>query len=164
MKTNNAMERKEATPKFGNFLLNDGTYVSEAPKDLSAVRGIHLFNGVSLIDISAKSKMYNQADEWCMERGGVIPSTSALYFIRFHLDEINELRRKIGQEPLPEKFMAWSSDCKNIESAMRAFNFAVDMKSGDPGLLISSSPLLDDCSVAQTICICGEDHKQRTFL
>ena len=71
------------TPKFGDFLLYDGTFVS-APADAKEVKGIYLYDGISLIDFSPKRKMYRKACHWCWEHGGELASVKTLYFIIFH--------------------------------------------------------------------------------
>ena len=45
------MNKSMQTPKFGDFLLYDGTFVS-APADAKEVKGIYLYDGISLIDFS----------------------------------------------------------------------------------------------------------------
>ena len=101
------MNKSMQTPKFGDFLLNDGTFVS-APTDAKKVKGIYLYDGISLIDFSPKRKTYRKACHWCWEHGGNIASVKTLYFIIFHLEEINRIRESIGCEPLP--FTLWSAN------------------------------------------------------
>lgn len=85
------MNKSMQTPKFGDFLLYDGTFVS-APADAKEVKGIYLYDGISLIDFSPKRKMYRKACHWCWEHGGELASVKTLYFIIFHFEEINRLR------------------------------------------------------------------------
>ena len=82
------MNKSMQTPKFGDFLLYDGTFVS-APADAKEVKGIYLYDGISLIDFSPKRKMYRKACHWCWEHGGELASVKTLYFIIFHFEEIN---------------------------------------------------------------------------
>lgn len=60
----------------------DGTFVS-APADAKEVKGIYLYDGISLIDFSPKRKMYRKACHWCWEHGGELASVKTLYFIIF---------------------------------------------------------------------------------
>ena len=83
----------------------DGTFVS-APADAKEVKGIYLYDGISLIDFSPKRKMYRKACHWCWEHGGELASVKTLYFIIFHFEEINRLRAGIGRDPLPEDMLA----------------------------------------------------------
>ncbi len=148
------MNNLAQTPKFGDFLLFNGTYVSQ-PADVKEVKGIYLFDGISLIDFSPKRKMYRKAHFWCDEHGGSLASVKTLYFIIFHLEEINRIRESIGRDPLPKELFAWSSG--NIHGqAYTVLNYAVDFKNGTVHTLIGECPQLDECSTANTVCVFGE--------
>lgn len=145
------------TPKFGDFLLNDGTFVS-APTDAKKVKGIYLYDGISLIDFSPKRKTYRKACHWCWEHGGNIASVKTLYFIIFHLEEINRIRESIGCEPLPKNLLVWS--CGGLHGQVyTVFNYAVDFSTAAVHTLVGECVQLDDCSTANTICVCGEPEK-----
>ena len=154
-------EKTTGTAKFGDFLLSDGTVTANLPADLTDIRGIYLYDGIFLVDASEKKKMYRKADNWCGEHGGVIPSVKTLYFISFYFEEINKLREKIGKQPLAKNLLAWSSDGSETSNALTAFNYAVEIYSGVIKLLISSSALIDDCSLANAVCVIGEQQKKR---
>lgn len=147
------------TPKFGDFLLSNGIYVSQ-PADAKDVKGIYLFDGISLIDFSPKRKMYRKAHFWCGEHGGGLASVKTLYFIIFHLEEINRIRESIGRDPLPKELFAWSS-CNIHGQAYTVLNYAVDFKSGAIHTLIGECTQLDECSTANTVCVFGEPGAER---
>lgn len=157
-------DKTTGTAKFGDFLLSDGSFTSDLPNDLNSIKGIHLYGGISLLDVSERKKMYRKADDWCAEHGGVIPSTKVLYFISFHLGEINEIREKLGKKPLPKDLLAWSSEGSETSNALTSFNYAVEVHQGTVKLLVSSSALIDDCSLAHAVCIVGEPPKKRRVL
>ena len=119
------MNKSMQTPKFGDFLLYDGTFVS-APADAKEVKGIYLYDGISLIDFSPKRKMYRKACHWCWEHGGELASVKTLYFIIFHFEEINRLRAGIGRDPLPEDMLVWSSCCLRNQG-YTVLSYAVDL-------------------------------------
>lgn len=138
----------------------DGTFVS-APADVKEVKGIYLCDGVSLIDFSPKRKMYRKACHWCMEHGGGIASVKTLYFIIFHLEEINRIRESIGREPLPGNLLAWS--CGGLHGhGYTVLNYAVDFSTAAVHTLIGECVQLDDCSTANTVCVFGEPCEKRT--
>lgn len=140
-------------------MLANGEFTPIMPANVKEVKGIYLVDGVTLLDVSEKKKMYRKADNWCGERGGVIPSPKILYFIFFNLDTINALRVKIGQTPIPKKFVAWSSESIQLSKSVAAFNYALDMNSARIELLVSTSALIDDCDLANVICVAGEPRK-----
>ncbi len=156
------MNNQTQTPKFGDFLLYDGTFVS-TPTDVNEVKGIYLHDGISLVDFSPKRKMYRKACHWCMEHGGSLASVKSLYFIIFHLAEINRLRETIGKEPLPENLLAWSCSSRR-GMGYTILNYAVDFNSADIRTLVGECVQLDDCSTANTICVYGETCEMRITL
>lgn len=154
------MEKKERKVKFGDFLLKNGEYSPVMPEDISDFRGIYLIDGVSLIDVSDKRKMYRKADDWCADRGGVIPSNRILYFILMHLNGINRIRERIDLPPISQGLLAWSNETITYDDKSVTFNYALDFSTKKMGLLISSSSLLDDCATANVICVVGEPYKR----
>ncbi len=156
------MNNQTQAPKFGDFLLYDGTFVS-APEDVKKVKGIYLYDGISLIDFSPKRKMYRKACHWCWEHGGDLASVKTLYFIIFHLEEINRIRESIGREPLPEDMLAWSSCCLRNQS-YTVLSYAVDLSTAMVHTLVGECVQLDDCSTANTVCVFGEPRDKRTNL
>lgn len=137
--------------------MNDGTFVS-APTDAKKVKGIYLYDGISLIDFSPKRKTYRKACHWCWEHGGNIASVKTLYFIIFYLEEINRIRESIGCEPLPKNLLVWS--CGGLHGQVyTVFNYAVDFSTAAVHTLVGECVQLDDCSTANTICVCGEPEK-----
>lgn len=148
------------TPKFGDFLLYDGTFVS-APADAKEVKGIYLYDGISLIDFSPKRKMYRKACHWCWEHGGELASVKTLYFIIFHFEEINRLRAGIGRDPLPEGMLVWSSCCLRNQG-YTVLSYAVNLSTAMVHTLIGECVQLDDCGTANTVCVFGEPHDKRT--
>ena len=147
---------------LGKFKLNDGTIVSSVPKNIQDVRGICLYDDIVLLDISPKRKIYRKAYNWAGEHGGDIPSVKTLFFILFHLDEINEIRKDIGQEPISRKLCPWSSGSL-LGRGLTVFNYAVDFTDASVHTLISQSTLLDDCSMAHTVCVCGEPERKGLY-
>ena len=154
------MNNQTQAPKFGDFLLYDGTFVS-APEDVKKVKGIYLYDGVSLIDFSPKRKMYRKACHWCWEHGGELASVKTLYFIIFHFDDINRLRASIGRDPLPEGLLVWSSCCLRNQG-YTVLSYAVDLSTAMVHTLVGECVQLDDCGTANTVCVFGEPHDKRT--
>ncbi len=147
------MNNLTITPKFGDFLLKNGQYASQ---DVSAdqVKGIYLTDGISLVDFSSNKKMYRKADNWCLEHGGYIASAKILFFIFFNLEEINRRRQSIGQKPLPQDLLAWSTG-RLQGTGYTAYNYAVNFKNATIHTLISQSMLIDDCGIACPVCVVG---------
>ena len=147
---------------FGKIKLNDGTIVSSVPENIQDVRGICLYDDVILLDASPKRKIYRKAYNWAGEHGGNVASVKTLFFILFHLDEINEIRKAIGQEPISRNLCPWSSDSL-LGRGLTVFNYAVDFTDASVHTLVSQSALLDDCSTAHTICVCGEPERKGLY-
>ncbi len=144
------MNEKVFTPKFGDFLLKSGKYVS-APADIKEIRGIFLHDNISLLDFSPKKKMYRKAQEWCHYRGGELASAKTLYFIIFHLEEINRIRQKLNFPPLPGNLLAWVHGCKYC-NPYTSVSYAVNFSDEKIHTLISSC-VLDDCGTGNPVCI-----------
>lgn len=155
------MEKIVNSPQFGDFLLHDGTYCSQV-NNTDNVKGIFLIDGVSLVTFSPKKKMYRKTRDWCSEYGGVVPSVKILLFIFFHFEEINKVREAIGLEPIPRNLLVWSSESMP-SSAYTVLNHAVDMNKGTIKTLVSDCSQLDDCGIANVICVVGEPKDKRSF-
>lgn len=148
------MEKYIQTPKFGDFLLSNGQYVSE-PANPQEVSGIYLYDGISFITFSPKKKMFFKARNWCNEHGGTIPSVQTLFFIRFHLEEINRLRQKVNLRPLPPDLLVWAGEgLKNRN--FTSISYTVDFATGRIVSKIAECVQIDDCGMANTICVYGE--------
>ena len=101
------MNNLTITPKFGDFLLKNGQYTSQniSADQVKAFILPTVFLWLTFLptkDVSQSRQLVSRTRRlYCLGQNFV--------FHLFNLDEINRRRGIIGQKPLPQDLLAWST-------------------------------------------------------
>ena len=146
--------------KLGNLLLKNGKIatVEEVIKagNQTDVQAMCLYDNVVLFDFSPKRKSYQKAKNWCFNHSGYLPNEQTVHFIYFHLTEINDIRRKLGLDEIPEDFLAWTTTALRGNGNYTHINVIYNFRCGKSAITTAESVVLDDCGTASPFSVFGE--------
>lgn len=141
-------------PKFGDFLLANGEYVSPQEVSDKKVIGIYLADGISYLSATDSPKMWRKAKVYCNNNGGESPRVTTLGLIYHNLDELNRLAELAGLVQIPRACF-WSRDRITKEGVAKlGMKVAIDFSdNGKAKLRVADSPVLDDCHMCAVLCV-----------